>query len=167
MSSTRADVLAQLQQVADGGDEIGGIERARVERRFQAELDVEFQAAHAAEIVLARVEEHAVEQRRGRFERRRIAGTQLAVDFDQRFARGTDGVLIERAGKHHADVVAIGEEDVHAGDARFGKRRPDFGGQRLVGFEQHFAGLAVHQIGDGVGAFEIRDAKRARREPWP
>ena len=47
MSSTRADVLAQLQQVADGRDEVGGIERARVERRFEAQLDVEFQAAHA------------------------------------------------------------------------------------------------------------------------
>ena len=127
------------------------------ERRLQAELDVEFQAAHVAEIVLARVEEHPVEQRRGRFERRRIAGTQLAVDFDQRFARRADGVLVERAREHHADVVAIGEEDIDAGDARFGERSPDLGGQRLVGFEQHFAGLPVHQIGDGVGAFEIRD----------
>ena len=161
MSSTRADVLAQLQQVADGRDEVGGIERARVERRFEAELDVELQAAHAAEIVLARVEEHAVEQRRGGFERRRIAGAQLAINFDQRFARRLDGVLVERAGKHHAHVVAIGEEDIHAGDAGFGKRRPDFGGQRLVGFEQHFAGLAVHQIGDGVGAFEVGHATRA------
>ena len=110
----RADVLAQLHQVADGRDEVGGIQRARVERRFEAELDVEFQAAHAAEIVLARVEEHAVEQRGGGFERRRIAGAQLAVNFDQRFARGLDRVLIERAGKHHADVVAIREEDIDA-----------------------------------------------------
>ena len=128
------------------------------ERSLEAEFDVEFQAAHAAEIVLARVEEHAVEQRRGGFERRRIAGTQLAIDFDERFARRADGVLIERARKHHADVVAVGEEHVHAGDAGFAERRPDFGGQRLVGFEQHFAGLAVHQVGDGVGAFEIGDA---------
>ena len=36
-----------------------------------------------------------------------------------------------------------------------GKRRPDLRGQRLVGFEQHFAGLAIDQIGDGVGAFEV------------
>src|ERR1700674_4396092 len=79
----RADVLAQLHQVADGRDEVGGVQRARVERRFQAELDVEFQAAHAAEIVLARVEEHPVEQSRGRFERWRIAGAQFSVDFDQ------------------------------------------------------------------------------------
>ena len=153
----RADVLAQLQQVADGRDEVGGVQRARVERRFQAELDVEFQAAHAAEIVLARVEEHPVEQRRGGFERRRIAGAQLAVDFDQRFAGRLDRVLVERAGKHHADVVAIGEKDIDAGDARFGERSPDFGGQRLVGFEENFSGLPVHEIGDGVGAFEIRD----------
>ena len=153
----RADVLAQLHQVADGRDEVGGVERARVERRFEAELDVEFQAAHAAEIVLARVEEHSVEQGRGRFERRRIAGAQLPVDFDQRFAGRLDGVLVQRAGKHHADVVAVGEKDIDAGDARFGERSPDFGGQRLVGFEQNFSGLPVHEIGDGVGALEIRD----------
>ena len=120
-----------------------------------------FKRPTLAEIVLARIEEHPVEQRRGGFERRRIARTQLAVDFDQRFARRLDGVLVQRAREHHADVVAVGEEDIDAGDARFGERSPDFRGQRLVGFEQHFAGLAVHQIGDGVGAFEIRQRKRA------
>ena len=96
-------------------------------------------------------------KRRGRFERRRIAGAQFPVDFDQRLAGRLDRVLVERARKHHADVVAIGEKDIDAGDARFGERSPDFGGQRLVGFEQDFSGLPVHEIGDGVGALEIRD----------
>ena len=83
----RADVLAQLQQVLDRGHEIGRIERALIERSLKTQLDVELQAADFAEIVLARVEKHSVEERRGGFERRRIAGTQLAVDFDQRFFR--------------------------------------------------------------------------------
>ena len=68
--------------------EIVLIERALVERRgvgLVVQLDVELHAAHAREIVLARVEEHALEQLGGGVERRRIAGTQLAVDLDQRF----------------------------------------------------------------------------------
>ena len=101
-----------------------GIERARLQRRFQAQLDIELQPADLAEIVFARIEEHAVEKRRGGFERRRIAGTQLAIDFDQRLARGTDGVLIERAREDHAGVVAVGEENVHAGDAGFRQAPP-------------------------------------------
>ena len=114
-----------------------------------------FRRPDLAEIVLARVEEHAVEERRGRFERRRIARTQLAVDFDQRFLGRADRVLFERARNDDAHVVAIREADIHFGDARFGDGRPHFGGERLVRFEQHFAGLAVHQLADGDGAFEI------------
>ena len=126
MSSTDADVLAQLEQVLDRRDEVRRIERALLERRFQAQLDVEFQAAHFAEIVFARVEEHAVEKRRRGFERRRIARTQLAVDFDQRFLGRADGVLFKRAADDDADVVAIREADIHFRDARFGDRRPTF-----------------------------------------
>ena len=104
------------------------------------------------------VEEHPVEQRRGGFQRRRIAGTQLAVDFDQRFVRRVDGVLIERARNDDADVVAIREEDIHVRDSRFADRGPHFRRQRLVRFEQHFAGLPIHQLADRDCAFEIGDA---------
>ena len=159
-----ADVLAQLEQVLDRRNEVRRIERAIVERRVEPHLDVELQAADAAEIVFARIEEHAVEQVGGGFERRRIARTQLAVDFDQRFLRGADAVLVERARKHQADVVALREEDVDFGDARFGKRLPEFGGQRLVGFQQDFAGLAVDDVGDAVGAFEVGQCRANLRD---
>ena len=85
-----ANVFAQLQQVGDSAVEIFGIERALVETGrilVLEQLDVELQAADAREVILARIEEHAVEQRRGGVERRRVAGTQLAVDLDQRFLR--------------------------------------------------------------------------------
>ena len=137
-------------------DEIGRVKRALVERRFETELDVEFQPAHFAEIVLARIEEHAVEERRGGFKRRRIARTQLAVNFDQGFLGRADGVLLERARDDDADVVALRKGHIHFGDARFGDGGPHFGRERLVRFEQHFAGLAVHQLADSDGAFEIR-----------
>ena len=84
----RADVLAQLEQVLDGRVEVGGIKRALFQARrllVLEQLDVELQPAHAREIVLARIEEHALEQCRRRVERRRIAGAQLAINLDQRF----------------------------------------------------------------------------------
>ena len=88
----------------------------------------------------------------------RIARAELAVDFDQGFARRADGILVERAGKHHAHIVAIREEDIDAGDAGLSERRPDFRRERFIGFEQHFAGLPVYQVRDRVSAFQIGDA---------
>ncbi len=85
-----ADVAAQLEQVANGRVEVLGSQSAVIEARrvlVFIELDVELQPAHAREVVLARVEEHAFEQRRRGIERRRIARPQLAVDFDQRLFR--------------------------------------------------------------------------------
>ena len=64
-------------------------------------------------------------------------------------------VLLQRARHDDAHVVAVREADIHFGDSRFGDRRPHFRRQRLVRFEQHFAGLAVHQLADRDGAFEI------------
>src|SRR5216684_4217636 len=138
-----ADVFAQLEEILDGRNEVRRIQRAVIQGRVQAHLDVELQAANAAEIVLARVEEHAAEKVRGRFQCRWIAGAQLAVDLDERFLRRADGVLVQRAREHQADVVTLGEEHVDFGDAAFGKRLPKIGGQGLVGLEQNFASLAV------------------------
>ena len=61
-----ADVLAQLEQVADGPVEVLGGEGALVEAGgvlVLVELDVELEAADAREVVLARIEEHAFEER--------------------------------------------------------------------------------------------------------
>ncbi len=155
MSSTTPMFLRSLKQILDRRNEVRRIERAVVERRVQAHFDVELQAADTAEIVLARIEEHAAEKVRGRLERRGVAGTQLAVDFDERFLGGADGILIEGAREHHADVVALREEHVDFRDAAFGKGLPEVRGQRLVGFQQHFAGLAVDDVGDAVCALEV------------
>jgi len=51
------------------------------------QLDIELQPAHAREVILARIEEHALEQCRCRIERRRIARAQLAINLNQRFRR--------------------------------------------------------------------------------
>src|ERR1051326_822535 len=70
-----ADVLAEAEQVVDDDEEVFGRHRLLRDRRLQIEFDVELETADAREIVLARVEEHALEQRVRRLERRRITGT--------------------------------------------------------------------------------------------
>ena len=155
----RADVLAQLEQVADGSVEVFRLQRAVVEvgRVFALEqLDVELQAAHPREVVLPRIEEHSVEQRSRGVERRRIARTQLAVDLDQRFLRRLDRIAAQRLADDRAHVVALGEEQVQFGNVGFEHLRQLVGGQLGVGFQQHFAGGGVDHVGRNKRAFQVR-----------
>ena len=154
----RADVLAQLQQVPDGRVEIIRLQRAVFEVGCilaLEQLDVELQAAHAGEVVLPRIEEHAVEERCRGVQRRRIARTQLAVDLDQRFLRRLHRIAAQRRTDHRAHIVALGEEDVNFGDAGFHHLRQLVGRQLGVGFQQHFAGVGVDDIGRDERAFQI------------
>ena len=117
MSSTDADAPAQLQQVKDGVGEVLLVKRALVERRgirLVVQLDVELHAADAREIVLARVEEHALEQLSGGVESRRIARAQLAVDFEQRVVLALHRILAQGGGNDVAGFVAVREEDLEA-----------------------------------------------------
>src|SRR3954454_16935637 len=58
-----ADVLAEAEQVVDDDEEVFGRHRLLRDRRIEIELDVELAAADAREVVFARVEEHAFEER--------------------------------------------------------------------------------------------------------
>ena len=132
-------VAAQLQQVLDDLVEVLRVQHLLVERRLQLQLRVELQPADAREVVLLRVEEHALEQRARALQRRRIARTQAAVDLDQRFLVGADRILAQRRREHRTDFVLLGEEDVDAFDALLLGHRQDTGRQFLVGLEQHLA----------------------------
>ena len=153
-----ADVLAQLEQVADGRIEILRRQRAMIQRRgvlVFVELDVELEPAHAREIVLARIEEHAFEERRGRIQRGRVARPQLAVDLDQRLLRLVHRVALQRVGDDVAHVVAIGEEDLKRRCARGQHLVQPVGGQLHVGLHHHFAGGRIHHVGRGHRAIEL------------
>src|SRR6185437_10509191 len=147
----------QLEQVADGGEEVLRIEGALVERGgvgAVVQLDVELQAPDAAEVVFPGVEEHALEQRARGVQRGRISRTQLPVDLDQRFLVGLDRVLAQGDRQHVADHVALGEEEVQlaAGGGVFVEiARLDL----RVGLEQHLAALAVDDVLHRAGAFQI------------
>ena len=156
----RADVLAQLQQVTNGAVEIFRLERAVVELRgvlVLEQLDVELQPAHPREIVLAGIEEHAVEQGGRRVQRRRIAGTQLAIDLDQRFLRRLHRIALQSLADDRAYVVALGEEQIDFDHAGLEDLRNLVGGQLGVGFEQNFAGGGIDDIARHPCAFEVRN----------
>jgi hypothetical protein len=93
----------------------------------------------------------------GRVERRRIAGPQLAVDFDQRFLRRVHRIALEGLADHRPHVVALGEEQIELHHARIENLGQLVGGQLGVGFEQHFAGGRVNHVAGHPSAFQIRD----------
>ena len=168
MSSTDADVLAQLQQVADRRDEVRRIQRAVVERRFQAQLDVELQAAHAAEIVLARIEEHSVEQMPSPF--------RASEDRPDAACGRFRSALRAKSGWRPCPACAKAPRRCRRAPGKktstsvmpaSANACPDFRRQRLVGFQQNFAGLPVDQVADRVRAFEIGQRHARPASPWP
>src|SRR5262249_15532251 len=155
-------IAAQLQEVLDHLVEVLRVQDFLVERRIEAELGVQLQPADAREVVLLRVEEHVLEERPRAVERRRIAGTQPAVDLDERFLVGVDRILLQRLADDRPHLVALGEEDLDAIDVLLLGHRDDARFERLVGLEDHFAGGRIDDVGGGVGAFElgVRDLDR-------
>src|SRR3569833_2239952 len=163
-----AAALAELKQVADRVVEILAVQNARIVelafrrhalRRFGrvVNLDRKLHAPHAREVILARVEEHALEKLSGGIHRGRIAGTQLAVDLDQGFLAGLDRILAESGGDNRADFVPLGEEDLEARDSGVNQLCYNRGGQLLIGVNQDFTGRHVNHVGRDVRAFEIVD----------
>ena len=100
-----ADVALQAQQVADDAEDVRGRQRPRVLGRVGLELDVELEAADAREVVLLRVEEHALEEVLGRLVGRRIARAQAPVDLEDRLVLGLVRVLADRVDE---DVASRG-----------------------------------------------------------
>src|SRR5579862_148980 len=154
----RADTAAQFQQVLDGVDEVLVIERPLIERSgvgLVVQLDIELHASDAREVVLAGVEEHALEKLGGGVDRRRIAGAKLAVDFEQRVVLLLHAVLAQRGRNHISDFVELGEEYIEGRNLRLNQLGDDGGRQLVVGFDQNFAGFHLDHVGRDVGAFEI------------
>ena len=98
--STRL-VLAHLQKVGNDFDRIARREQRIVDAVAlrAAHLDVELQSADARQVKPARVEEHAFEQAISRRHGRRVAGTHLAIDLEQRIDRLGDRVLLQASAR--------------------------------------------------------------------
>src|SRR5208283_4278309 len=87
----------------------------------------------------------------------RIAGTQLAVDFDQRLLRSLDRIALQRLADDRAHVIALGEEQAHLDYSGVENLRQLVGGELGVGFEHDFAGGGVDHVAGSPGAFEVGD----------
>ena len=143
-----ADVLLQPQQVLDDAEEVVRRQRLLVDRHLGVELDVELEAADAREVVALGVEEHAVEERPGALQRRRVARAHAAVDLDQRLA--CEFVVVSLASvfdERRADQLPVGEEDLDRRRAAVVEPLLDVLGHQLVGLEQHLAGVEVDDVG--------------------
>src|SRR5205809_242020 len=80
---------------------------------------------------------------------RRLPGTQVAIDLDQRFLRCFDGVFAKRQAEHDADIVALRKENRQFRHARVDDGTDDVLSQLVVGFDDDFAGICIHDVADG------------------
>src|SRR5882724_180439 len=150
-----AGVLLQTQQVLDDAEEVVRREGLLVDRHLGVELDVELEAADPREVVALGVEEHAVEERTGALQGRRITRAHAPVDLDQRLLRALGVVLGKRVRERRPGQLPVGEEDLDGGGAPpLGAVRQVLGDQ-LVGLEHHLAGVEVDDVGDEEGAVQV------------
>ena len=165
-----ADLAPQLEQVADGRVEVAGIQHPAVQRSgllLAVQLDVELHAPDARKVVLARVEEHVVEELRGGLARRRVARPQVAVDRQQGLVPGLDRILAQGFRKHRPALVGLREDHLEVLDPGLADPLHGLGGDGGIGLApvEHFPALLVEDVvgEDGLvqvlgGARQVGDA---------
>src|SRR5262249_52246308 len=150
-------VAPELEQEVDHRLDVVQVQDLLGERARQPELGVQLQAAHPREVVLLRVEEHALEQVAGGLQGRRVPGPHAAVDLDQGLLGGLDRVLLDRQRQHGADLVPLRGEELEGAHLalRVLHHRQRAGRQPLVALEDHLAAAGVDDVGDRVGALQV------------
>jgi hypothetical protein len=103
---------AEAEEVLEDLDVILGGQRLVLERRLQAELDVELEPADAGEIVFLGIEEQAVEEVVGALLGVGLARPQLAVDLAEGLGLVLTEVLLERRAPNEPGPVVLGVEDL-------------------------------------------------------
>ena len=166
-----AEAVVQLDEVADDDGDVFLRDRALDLGQLEAhpvghrpELLVELVAADAAEVVAAEVEEERLDELLGVVAGRRVTGSQLLVDLDERLHAGRGGVPLEGlADVAHLTRIDPAEEGLH-----LVVRLVAHGAQELRGLELALAvdlhvklvagrGLELQPgpaVGDDLGAVE-------------
>ncbi len=148
-------VATQAEQVEKDQHEVLGRQHALGQRQGRPELGVHLQAADPAQVIPVAVEEHPLEERARPLQRGGIAGTQAAVDLDQRLLRSLDGILADRLAQDRADVGGVREKQLDAGQAPPEDVVEDLPGHLVIRLEKNLAAPGVDDVLDGVGAFEL------------
>ena len=94
-----------------------------------------------------------------------LAPASRAVQLDQRFRRGLDGVALERLAEHRTHFRTLREEDMNFADGRIEHRIERRGRELVVGLEQYLAGRRIHYVGRARGALEIARRNLNLRDP--
>src|SRR5438067_1726247 len=150
-------ITTHLQDVLDDLKEIARLQKRILDALHLrlAHLDIEFQATDAREVELARIEKHSFQQAICSLHRRWVAGTHLAIDFQQRIHRLADCVLLKRLRNDDANIVTFGKEhreSLHTALGDFLKlRRHDL----VVRFNDHLTGFGIYHVGGSVRTFEL------------
>src|SRR5439155_9079317 len=139
-------VLAQAEQIVDDDEEILRRHRLLRDRRVEVELDVELEATDAGEVVLARVEEHALEQRLRRLQRRGIARPHAPVDLDDGLLERLRSVLANGVQQDVGDQVPLGEDHIDLLNVMLAQHLGEIRREVLAGLEEDLAALDVDDV---------------------
>ena len=130
------------QKIAQDGRDVRDAELAGVAGGIQAQLLVDLEAPDLGRVVAFGVEVEVVEERAARLGRRRLAGTQLAVEVGQSLFLGVHRVLLEGLD----EGWEVGED---LADLRFGHA------QSLEEHRHGLLALAIHPHAHGVALVDL------------
>src|SRR4029079_5035826 len=118
--------LAHLEHVSDYVNEITRRKCRLIEAISLgfSEFDIGLQTANSREIKLSLIEKHSPEEVPRGEDGRRIAGSHLAIDFENRIERSLDRVLFQGLADYNTDIIAFGEDDLDQFDSRLGNLLP-------------------------------------------
>ena len=111
--------VLEVDEVADGFQDVALGENGVVERLVELELVVQLEATDLGQIVALGIEEEVAEEILRRLDRGRIARAQAAVDLHDRLIGGLQLVRDKGIAKEGTDVQIIDEQDLDASDAVF------------------------------------------------
>ena len=157
--------VAQVDQVAHHLEDVllgqGGV----LQRRLEAQLVVELEAADGGKIVALGIEEEAVEEGAGAFQGRRIAGTQPPVDLDHRVVGGDHLVEQQSVAQVGTDEEVVDEQHLELVDAPAAQFLDLARRDLLVALDHHLAGGGIDDVGGGDGAEDVLLGDLDRLDP--
>ena len=129
-------------------------------RGIDAELLVDHEAADPGQVVAARVDEHAAEERARRLHGGRLARPQLAVDLDERLVGVLDVVAGQRLVHRGVDLARAEHQELERRHPRLMIWVSTVEVISVLVLDQHLAALGVDDAGGRAAAHQRLRAHR-------
>ena len=136
----------QFQHVVRNGEQILHIQHTLIHRFFQPQFLIDFEAAHLGKIVTIFMEKEVEEQLFRAFFRRRIAGAQGAVNFQQRVKHGAHAIFHEGVAQGVAANRLINQQDFQRIDFGIIQVCQIFLRNLFIALNQHFPSIRVNHV---------------------